>query len=128
MKKFLTITIIIIFVSAILGFALAWNLNYSDGFRSGTIVKMSSKGAVFKTHEGQLLSGGLATGDGGDLASNLWEFSVEKSESEVLKEIELAVDGRYPVKLRYKEKWVSFFWRGDTKYFVYDVERVGSSE
>lgn len=91
-------------------------------------MKMSSKGAVFKTHEGQLLSGGLATGDGGDLASNLWEFSVEKSESEVLKEIELAVDGRYPVKLRYKEKWVSFFWRGDTKYFVYDVERVGSSE
>lgn len=128
MKKFLTITIIIIFVSGILGFALAWNLNYSDGFRSGTIVKMSSKGAVFKTNEGQLLSGGLATGDGGDLASNLWEFSVEKSESEVLKEIELAVDGRYPVKLRYKEKWVSFFWRGDTKYFVYHVERVGSSE
>ena len=25
-------------------------------------------------------------------------------------------------KLYYKEKFVTFFWLGDTKYFVYDVE------
>lgn len=128
MKKILTISLIVVFVASILGFALAYNINYSDGFRSGTIVKLSSKGAVFKTKEGQLLSGGLATGDGGDLASNLWSFSVEKDETEVMEAIELAVDGRYPVKLRYKEKWFTFFWRGDTKYFVYEVERVGKKE
>ena len=128
MKKTLTITALIIFLLAILGFTLAYNLSYSDGYRSGTVVKMSSKGAVFKTKEGELHIGGMASGDGGDMTSGLWTFSVEKNNHDVLKAIEAAVDGRYPVKLRYKEKYFTFFWRGETKYFVYAVERVGSKE
>lgn len=125
MKRGLLITGIIIFLLALLGFSLAYNLNYSDGFRSGTVVKLSKKGTIFKTYEGQLLSGGLATGEGGDIASNLWDFSVEKGDSTVLKAIEEAVDGSYRVKLRYHEKYFTFFWRGETKYFIYKVEQVG---
>ena len=125
MKRKLILAGFLLVLVGLLSFALAYNLNYSDGFRSGTIVKLSKKGALFKTNEGQLLSGGLATDSGGDIASNLWDFSVEKSETEIMADIEKAVDGRYPVKLRYKEKYYTFFWRGATKYFVYEVERVG---
>jgi len=125
MKRFLTITGVVLFLLALLFFAIAYNVNYSKGFRSGTIVKLSEKGFLFKTHEGQLLSGGLSTSEGGDLTSTLWDFSVERADTDVLEAIELAVDGRYPVKLRYHEKWFTFFWRGETKYFVYEVERVG---
>lgn len=126
MKRILIVSGIVIVLLFILGFSLAYNLNYSDGFRSGTVAKLSHKGMIFKTHEGQLLSGGLVAGGDGDLASNLWDFSVERSEKQVLADLEKAVDERYPVKLRYKEKYYKFFWRGDTKYFVYQVERTGS--
>ncbi|MGB0429013.1 MAG: 6-phosphogluconate dehydrogenase [Bacteroidia bacterium] len=128
MKRTITITAIIVFLVALLGFSLAYNLNFSDGFRSGTVVKLSKKGTMFKTYEGQLLSGGLATGEGGDIASNLWDFSVEKGDTAVLKAIEAAVDGSYRVKLRYNEKYFKFFWRGETKYFVYKVEQVGDKK
>ena len=128
MKRILIISGLVIFLGGILAFTLAYNLNFSDGFRSGTIVKLSHKGTIFKTYEGQLLSGGLATGEGGDISSNLWDFSVEKSDEQVRADIEKAVYERYPVKLRYKEKYYTFFWRGDTKYYVYSVEKVGPKE
>jgi hypothetical protein len=128
MKRGLIITGIIVFLLGLLTFVLAYNLNYSDGFRSGTVVKLSKKGTMFKTYEGQLLSGGLATGESGDIASNLWDFSVEKGDTAVLKAIEAAVDGSYRVKLRYNEKYFNFFWRGETKYFIYAVEQVGDKK
>ncbi|MCX2743585.1 hypothetical protein OO013_06900 [Mangrovivirga sp. M17] len=34
------------------------------------------------------------------------------------------IDQGQRVKLHYKEKYVRFFWQGDTKYFVYEVEPV----
>jgi hypothetical protein len=127
MKRVLIIGGLVVFLLGILFFTVAYNLNFSDGYRSGTLVKLSHKGTIFKTYEGQLLSGGLATSEGGDIASNMWDFSVEKDNQQVLEDIETAVDGSYRVKLRYKEKYFSFFWRGDTKYFVYAVEKVGGT-
>lgn len=128
MKRTLSIAALILFLIGILGFTLAYQLNYSNGYRSGTVVKMSLKGAVFKTYEGELHIGGMASANGGDMTSGLWSFSVEKGDDEVLKAIEDAVDGRYPVKLRYHEKFFKFFWRGETEYFIYAVERVGKKE
>ncbi|MBI3142676.1 MAG: 6-phosphogluconate dehydrogenase [Bacteroidetes bacterium] len=126
MKRILIVSGLVAVLLIILGFSLAYNLNYSDGFRSGTVAKLSHKGMIFKTYEGQLLSGGLVAGGEGDVASNLWDFSVERGEKQVLADLEKAVDERYPVKLRYKEKYYKFFWRGDTKYFVYQVEKTGA--
>jgi hypothetical protein len=42
----------------------------------------------------------------------------------VLKAIDDAIDGGYRVKMYYHEKYVQLFFLGDTKYFVYKVERV----
>ena len=125
MKRFLLISGIILLLLGLLTFTLMYTLDFSSGYRAGTIVKMSHKGTLFKTYEGQLHQGGIGTGADGELASNIWEFSVEKSEEEVLKQIEEAVDGGYRIKLYYREKYVKFPWRGDTKYFVYKVTRVG---
>ena len=33
--------------------------NYSDGYRAGVPIKISHKGKLFKTHEGELNEGGL---------------------------------------------------------------------
>ena len=101
--------------------------NFSDGKRAGEIIKMSKKGLVIKTFEGQLNTGGFSDA-GGDITSSIWHFSVKPSETEVMEEIDKALDGGYRVKLYYREKYVRLFFLGDTKYFVYKVEPVEGND
>ncbi|MDJ1505551.1 hypothetical protein [Xanthocytophaga agilis] len=95
----------------------------SDGTRAGTIVKLSHKGVVFKTMEGQLNLGGL-TYDSGSPASSLWDFSVDEDDKEVIDALKEANLNGHRVMLYYKEKFYKLPWRGETKYFVYKVEKA----
>ena len=98
--------------------------NFSEGTRSGRLIKMSRRGILFKTHEGQLDVGGLrsAPGGSGTGLTSLWDFSVEGGDAKLIGALE-QYQGR-PVKLHYKEKYYRFFWRGDTKYFVVRVDAL----
>jgi len=51
MKKF---KIIFVFILLLGGVYYLFFASYSSGYRVGTIIKMSNRGVVFKTHEGQL--------------------------------------------------------------------------
>lgn len=95
----------------------------SKGTRAGTIVKLSEKGVLFKTTEGQLNLGGLSY-DSGSPASSLWDFSVDSGEKEVIKNLEEANLNGHRVMLYYREKFYKLPWRGETKYFVYKVEKA----
>jgi len=95
--------------------------NYSSGSRAGTVVKLSERGVVFKTTEGQLNLGGFS-GETGSPASSLWDFSVDNGETAVRKALEDASLSGKRLKLYYNEKFVQFDFRGDTKYFIYKVE------
>ena len=95
--------------------------SYSSGTRAGTVVKLSHRGVLFKTYEGQLNLGGFS-GETGSPASSLWDFSVDGGKTEVIQQLEDASLNGKRVKLYYKEKFYQFSWRGDTKYFVYKVE------
>ena len=97
--------------------------NYSSGYRAGVATKISKKGVIFKTYEGTLNVGGLTNTSDGTIPTT-WDFSVKGSDQEVLEKIDEAIQHSRRVKLLYKEKYVKLFWRGDTKYFVYDVEIV----
>lgn len=96
--------------------------NYSEGYRTGTVMKLSKKGAIFKTWEGQLNVGGLQDGGDDGMSTTVWDFSVR--EENVISDIEAAVDNGKRVKLRYHEKFYKLDIFGDTKYFVYAVEEV----
>ncbi|MEM9991973.1 MAG: hypothetical protein AAF738_09420, partial [Bacteroidota bacterium] len=96
--------------------------NYSKGYRTGTVMKLSKKGAIFKTWEGQLNVGGLQDADGDGMSTTVWDFSVR--DERVIGDIEAAVDHGKRVKLRYNEKFYKLDYFGDTKYFVYAVEEV----
>ena len=96
---------------------------FSEGYRAGTVMKVSKKGVVFKTWEGQLNVGGLQGGEAvGDMATTVWNFSV--TNEAVVEDIEEAVDEGTKVKLHYREKYLQFDFSGDTKYIVYKVEKV----
>lgn len=95
--------------------------NFSEGYRTGVPIKVSKKGVLFKTWEGELNVGGLASSPEGAIPST-WEFSIMAKENEVRTNIEEAIDNGKRVKLYYREKYIALFWKGDTKYFVYRVE------
>jgi hypothetical protein len=49
---------------------------YSDGDRSGVVTKLSYKGLVCKSWEGEMNLGGLSTDDKGAAVPNVWRFTV----------------------------------------------------
>ncbi len=73
---------------------------------------------VFKTWEGRL-SQGVSE-------EQQFNFSVQKSDKEVLEKLK-EFQGK-KVKLTYIERFGTFFWLGDTKYYVKEVEALSSDD
>jgi len=118
-KRFTIIALLVlIFCSATYYFICG--MAYSEGTRSGILTKVSKKGFVFKTYEGELIIGGLNQGDGAILPGVIFNFSV--LDKEVYDKLE-ADQGR-KVILHYKQVIKNFFWQGETDYFVRKVTFV----
>lgn len=98
---------------------------YSEGKRGGFVTKLSNRGYLFKTYEGELRMGGLYEGDG-TMNSSQWVFSVSGKNKDAISKLEEAIKNGHRVSLTYEEKFFSLPWNGDTKYFVTDVEVLGS--
>lgn len=114
MRRVLGISVTIIFVIIVIYFLFIYYVTYSQGYRSGELVKISHKGVVFKTWEGEI-SQGVSE-------SQIFQFSVESSEKEVIEQLK-DLQGQH-VKLTYKERFATFPWLGDTKYYVTEVEKT----
>ncbi|MCK5277796.1 MAG: hypothetical protein KAK04_04645 [Cyclobacteriaceae bacterium] len=115
---------IIILLLAIAVFVFLNVANYSTGYRQGVPTKISKKGIIIKTHEGTLNIGGLTNTSEGAIPTT-WDFTIKKSADSVIVKLDKAILDGDRVKLMYEEKYVRFFWFGDTRYFVYDVEVLG---
>lgn len=114
---------IIITGASLLGLFLIWFAfnywaAYSSGIRAGVVVKLSKKGVLFKTYEGELNTS----------ETEKWAFSVESDEEEVLKLLNEVALSKERVSLHYVERFRKFSWRGETKYFIVKVEKSGRSE
>ena len=104
-------------VLAAAGYMLWANWTYSEGTRTGYLMKLSKKGYVFKTYEGQLNLGGLQE-DNSSILGNVWNFSLEDDAlSEKLEQME----GK-KVMLRYKEINQAMPWQGESNHFIYAIE------
>ena len=100
--------------------------SYSEGIRSGMVIKMSKRGVVFKTWEGQMnLQTFGAAGAGTSALSEVFNFSVEKGDDALYGELEEVSLSGERVNLHYVERYARLPWRGETAYFVTDVERSG---
>ncbi len=65
--------------------------------------------------------GGLTNSDQGAIPTT-WDFSIAGDALDVREKIDQSITEGKRVKLKYQEKYVKLFWKGDTKYFVYEVE------
>lgn len=109
-------TILIIVVISFIYFFIC-GLTYSEGTRSGILTKISKKGYVFKTYEGELNIGGLFQNTGTIVPSTIFSFSVK--DKKIYYDLQSAEGKR--VTLFYKQVIKNFFWQGDTDYFVYQI-------
>lgn len=110
--------LLLLLVLAGAGYYVFASWTYSSGTRSGYLVKISRKGYLFKTYEGQLNLGGFQEGEDAGIIGNIWNFSIQKdSVYQLLQELE-----GEKVTLHYREVNRAFPWQGDTNYFVYGVE------
>ncbi len=114
MKKVLFSIVGIVLLITTLYFLSIYYITYSEGYRAGELVKFSHKGIIFKTWEGEI-SQGVSE-------AQIFKFSVEQSEIEVIKDLQ-DLQGN-DVKLTYKERFGTFPWLGDTKYFITKVQKT----
>jgi hypothetical protein len=96
---------------------------YSEGVRSGVVVKVSKKGFLFKTYEGQLNLLTFGASRSQNMVAETFDFSVPTTEADVIKILEEVSLSGERVSLHYVEKFMTFPWRGDTKYLIIKVER-----
>lgn len=88
----------------------------SEGTRTGMLFKISRKGKIFKTYEGQIQLAGATMMS----KQSIWDFSVTNADTyNNLQNLE----GKN-VRLHYREVVDAFPWQGETNYLVYDVNEV----
>ena len=116
MKRILAIILAISTLAFIGYFAFVYYIPYSEGIRSGELIKLSHKGMAIKTWEGEL-SQGIS-------GAQIFSFSVLDSDKKVIEDLK-NLQGSY-VKLTYVERYKTFIWWGETRYFVTSVQKEPS--
>lgn len=111
MKKVLIIFLLSIAVLATAYYTFLYYIPYSEGTRAGELIKFSYKGAIVKTWEGEI-SQGIS-------GAQIFSFSVLDQEKDVIQKMQ-DYQGKY-VKATYIERFDTFFFWGDTKYFITDI-------
>lgn len=97
-------------------FAFIYYVPFSEGYRSGELIRMSHKGVLMKTWEGELSQG--VSG------SQIFRFSVLNSDKKVIDDLN-ELQGQY-VKLTYEERYRTFSWWGETHFFIKAVQKETS--
>lgn len=114
MKKMITTVVIVLIVVFTAYMSFIYYVTYSEGYRSGKLVKITKRGVVFKTWEGTLSQG---------VSDELqFHFSVQDDDKEVFDKL-MNLQGK-SVKLSYIERYGTFPWLGETNYYVKEVDEV----
>lgn len=125
-KRHLFRNLVIILLLLLIGvFTLLYFGIYDEGVRAGTVVRVSKKGIIFKTYEGQLNLQSFGALKGASPFAETFDFSVANDKPEVIRELEAVALSGERVNLHYIKRYNIFPWRGDTKYFITSVERTG---
>ena len=116
-KVFLRWLLILIIIFG--GIFIYWKYfyTYSEGYRAGLLQKFSSKGALFKTYEGEMILSSVSSNRDVALASEKFLFSmINKS---LVRQFD-TLQGDMVI-VHYKQKNGTVFWRGDSPYLVDSV-------
>ncbi len=96
---------------------------YERGVMAGRVLRITQKGMVFKTYEGKLSLESFGALRNTSPIAETFDFSVERSDTTVIRNLrEVALSGER-VNLHFVKRYIKVPWRGDTRYFIKQVER-----
>ncbi|HQO51143.1 MAG TPA: hypothetical protein PK939_11980 [Bacteroidales bacterium] len=125
MSKGLKIMLIVLAVILIAVFSFYYWGVYERGVMAGKVIRVTEKGVVFKTWEGKLsLETFGALKDVNPIAET-FDFSVERDDAAVIEDLKAVSLTGERVNLHFLKRYTIFPWRGDTRYYVTKVERLG---
>ncbi len=104
-----------------------YNVSYEEGVMAGKVLRISQKGMLFKTYEGKINLETFGALKGVSPIAESFDFSVKKSNPDLVKALEEAALSGERVNLYFVKYYFTFPWRGDTKYFASRIETVGKS-
>lgn len=123
-RKFIRIFILIFIILALSILSFLYYGIYDEGVRAGVVVRISKKGVFFKTYEGQLNMETFGALKGNTPFMQSFDFSVEKDREDIVKDLEdVSLTGER-VNLHYVKRYLKAPWRGNTRYFIRNVERM----
>lgn len=112
MKKYIIFGILAFILMFVGYFSFVFYVPYSEGVRAGELIKISKKGVLFKTWEGEI-SQGIS-------GAQIFKFSILDKDQKVIDDLE-EYQGK-KVKVTYIERYKTFAWWGDSHYFVTNVK------
>ncbi len=118
-KFLLRLTFVALLVISFLVYWYYFNV-YSDGERTGLLTKLSHKGNIFKTYEGEILIGNFQQAPNVMVPEKFY-FSVK---SKKLADTLMKLQGKI-ISLKYHQYRKTLPWRGESVYMVTDLQRVG---
>lgn len=117
-KVLLILTILLIGI-----FAFFYWGKYESGIMAGKVLRISQKGFIFKTYEGKLNLETFGALKGTSPIAESFDFSVESNDTAVINQLEQVSLTGERVNLYFIKRYMTFPWRGESKYFVTQVER-----
>jgi len=122
--KFFKRLIIILAIAFLVVFSFLYWGTYESGVMAGKVLRISEKGLLFKTFEGKLSLDTFGALKGVSPIAETFDFSVQRKDTTAISDLgQVALSGER-VNLHFKKRYMRFFWRGNTKYFVTQVERT----
>jgi hypothetical protein len=112
----------ILFVTAAgpVGILVGIPIEYSSGERTGVVVKLSQKGYIWKTWEGEMNLGGMSADAGGVAVPKIWKFSVV--DSSIVTQLQEKATKGLRTTIVYKELVKTSFSQGETDYLATGVK------
>ena len=123
--RFLKIVIISALILFLIAASYAYWGTYEKGVWAGKVLSVSEKGMVFKTYEGKISMESFGALKGTSPVAETRDFSIEPADEQVIKDLQQVALQGDRVSLHYVKRYMTFPWRGDTKYFVTNVEQIG---
>ncbi len=117
-KFLLKASLILLVILSILVYWFYFNV-YSDGDRTGTLTKISPKGNVFKTYEGEILIGNITQEPTGLVNEKFYFSVVDKNIADTL----IKLQGQR-VTLKYNQFRKPLTWNGDSEYIIVGFAKV----
>src|SRR3954469_1987358 len=109
--KVVKVTLITVLLVGIIVFGFMYSAVYDEGVRAGNVLRVSKKGMIFKTYEGQLNLQTFGALKGASPIMESFDFSVESSDTQVIKDLEAVALTGERVNLHYVKRYALFPWR-----------------